>query len=74
MQALSPGGHILRVYSPERTICDLIRSRRNIEIQDLQTAMKEYVRLRDKNISLLMRYSKAFSVEKILRQYLEVLL
>ena len=74
IQTRSPAGHSLRVYNPERTICDLIRSRRNIEIQDLQTAIKEYVRLKDKNIPLLLRYAKAFSVEKIIRQYLEVLI
>ena len=70
----SPSGNILRTYNQERTICDLIRSRRNIEAQELQTAIKEYVRLKDKNVPLLMRYAKAFSVEKIIRQYLEVLL
>jgi hypothetical protein len=74
MEAKSPAGHILRTYNLERTICDLIRSRRKIEIQDLQTAIKEYVRRKEKNIPLLMRYAKAFSIEKILRQYLEVLL
>jgi predicted transcriptional regulator of viral defense system len=35
----SPSGHTLRVYNAERTICDLFRSRRNIEIQDLQSAV-----------------------------------
>jgi len=74
IQTRSPAGHSLRAYNPERTICDLLRSRRNIEAQDLQSAIKEYVRQKDKNIPLLMRYAKAFSVEKIIRQYLEVLL
>jgi len=74
IQARSPAGHSLRAYNAERTVCDLIRSRRNIEIQGLQTAIKEYVRRKDKNIPLLMRYAKAFSVEKIIRQYLEVLI
>ena len=74
VEATSPAGHTLRTYNPERTICDLIRSRRNIEIQDLQTAIKEYLRRKEKNIPLLMRYAKAFSVEKVIRQYLEVLL
>ena len=73
-ESQSPSGHKVKNYNAERTICDLIRSRRNIEIQDLQTAIKEYVRLKNKNIPLLMRYAKAFSVEKIVRQYLEVLL
>jgi hypothetical protein len=66
--------YVLPIYSQERTICDLFRSRRNIEIQDLQNAVREYVRLKKKNIPLLMRYSKLFSVEKIVRQYLEALL
>jgi hypothetical protein len=74
IQVRSPSGQTLRAYNPERTICDLVRSRRNIEAQELQSAIKEYVRLKDKNVPLLMRYAKAFSVEKIIRQYLEVLL
>lgn len=74
IEVQSPAGHALRAYNPERTICDLVRSRSNIEIQDLQAAIKDYVRLKEKNIPLLMRYAKAFSVEKIIRQYLEVLL
>ena len=74
IEVRSSAGHNLRAYNAERTVCDLIRSRRNIEIQDLQTAIKEYVRQKDKNIPLLMRYAKMFSVEKIIRQYLEVML
>lgn len=74
VEARSASGHTVRVYNAERTICDLFRSRRNIEIQDLQDAIKTYIRLKEKNIPLLMRYAKVFSVEKIFRQYLEVLL
>jgi predicted transcriptional regulator of viral defense system len=72
--APSPAHHELRVYNAERTLCDIIRSRRNIEIQDIQTTFKEYTRQKERNIPLLMRYAEAFSVEKIVRQYLEVLL
>jgi len=74
IETQSPSGHTLRTYNPERTICDLFRSRRNVEIQDLQTAVKEYVRSDTKNLPLLMRYAKAFSVERAIQQYLEVLL
>jgi len=73
-EAETPAGHNVRTYNAERTICDLIRSRRNIEIQELQSAIKEYVRSKEKNIPMLMRYADLFSVEKIIRQYLEVLL
>ncbi len=73
-QARSPAGHMLRIYNLERTICDLVRSRNNIETQELLSAIKEYTRSKEKNIPLLLRYAQAFSVEKIVRQYLEVLL
>lgn len=70
----TPFGHTVPVYNLERTICDLLRSRSQIEIQTLQTALKQYAVRKDKNLRTLMRYAKQFRVEKILRQYLEVLL
>lgn len=67
-------GHMVPVYDMERTICDLLRSRNNIEIQTLQGALKQYAKQKEKNLRRLMQYAAAFHVEKILRQYLEVLL
>jgi predicted transcriptional regulator of viral defense system len=72
--AQSPTGHDIRSYSPERTLVDIVRSRSGIEIQDYQTAFKEYVRMKGKNLPQLMRLAKAFSVENVVRQYMEVLL
>lgn len=70
----SPEGHFVKAYNAERTVCDLLRSRSNVEIQDLQSAIKEYVRSKEKNLPQLMRYAKEFRVERLLRPYLEVLL
>ncbi len=67
-------GHSVPVYDMERTICDLIRSRNHIEMQTYQDALKQYARRKDKNLRNLMNYARMFRVEKILRQYLEVLL
>ena len=72
--AQTPFGHTVPVYDMERTICDLIRSRSSIEMQTLQGALKMYVRRKDKDLRRLMKYAGLFRVEKILRQYLEVLL
>lgn len=70
----SPEGNLVKAYNAERTVCDLLRSRSNVEIQDLQTAIREYLRSKEKNLPQLMRYAKEFRVEKVLRPYLEVLL
>lgn len=72
--AVSPTGHFLRTYDFERTICDLFRSRSGIEIQDLQSAVRAYMRKTNKNIPRLMRFARAFRIEKIVRQYMGVLL
>ena len=72
--AQTPFGHTVPAYDMERTICDLLRSRNSMEMQTLQGALKMYARRKDKNLRTLMHYAKLFRVEKLLRQYLEVLL
>jgi predicted transcriptional regulator of viral defense system len=70
----TPFGHSVPVYNMERTICDIIRNRNNTEMQTFQNALKQYAKRKDKNLRLLMQYAGRFHVEKILRQYLEILL
>lgn len=67
-------GNIIPMYDMERTMVDLIRSRNQFEIQDFNTALKEYIRRPDKNLTKLAEYAKAFRVDKVLQKYLEVLL
>lgn len=70
----TPFGHTVPVYDMERTICDVLRSRSSMEVQTFQEALKAYARRKDKNLRTLMHYAGMFRVEKLLRQYLEVLL
>ena len=73
-EAKTTFGNTVRTYSMERTICDIIRSRSVIEIQTFQNALKQYTKRKDKNLRLLMQYAEQLQVDKILNQYLEVLL
>ena len=57
----------------ERTICDIIRDRNKIDSQIFNTALKEYIKRKDKNLNLLYKYAKEFNILKILKMYLEVL-
>ena len=67
-------GNEIPMYNLERTICDLIRSRSSIEIQDFTTVLKNYIKRSDKNLNLLMEYAKLFNISNIVRKYMEVLL
>jgi hypothetical protein len=67
-------GNEIPVYDLERTICDIIRSRSRIEAQDITQALKSYVKRKDKDLNRLMTYAKLFRVDRIVRNYMEVLL
>ena len=70
----SPHGNEIRATNLERTICDILRSRNQIEIQFVGEALRRYVRRKEKNIDLLYNYAKAFQIQKIVREYMEILL
>ena len=67
-------GREIKCYDMERTICDIIRSRNQMDIAILTDAIKRYSKRKDKNLPQLMRYAKSFRVTKLLRSYMEVLL
>lgn len=74
LKAIDNYGNNIPVYDMERTICDIVRSRRNIEVQEFNTALKTYVTKKEKDLNKLMSYAHLFHVDKIIRQYMEVLL
>ena len=64
----------IRVYNLERTIIDILRDRNKIDLQIFNTAMKEYMKRKDKNLIKLSKYAKEFKMENVLKKYMEVLL
>ena len=67
-------GNQIPMYDLERTVCDLVRSRSRIEIQEFNSVLKAYVLRKDKNLNRLMKYAKVFRVQNVIRKYMEVLL
>ena len=70
----TPAGNDVPAYDLERTICDVIRSRNKLGTETFLAALKMYVASPKKNLNQLNTYAKQMRVEKVLRQYLEVLL
>jgi predicted transcriptional regulator of viral defense system len=67
-------GNDIKAYSLERTICDVIRSRNQMEVRFINEALKRYVGKKESNITLLYDYAEQFKIQKIVRTYLEILL
>ena len=70
----TPAGNDVPAYDLERTICDVIRSRNKLGTETFLAALKLYAANSKKNLNQLNTYAKQMRVEKVLRQYLEVLL
>lgn len=67
-------GRTVYCYNRERTLCDLLRSRSQMDPALLNAAFKLYLRGSEKNLSLLFDYSAQLGVQKLAKSYLEVLL
>ncbi len=67
-------GHEVPVYDRERTICDMIRCRKDVEVQTFRTAMREYMGGEKKKLGNLMRYARELGIEEKVRIYTDVML
>ena len=70
----SPYGCDVLCYSPEVTLCDILRPNNHVEIQQVMDAMRSYSKRPDRNLSELMSRAKQMRVEKRMRAYMEVLI
>ena len=67
-------GYEVTIYGLERTVCDCLRSRNQMDIAVVTDAIKRYARRKEKNLYTLMQMAEMFNVAKPLRSYMEVLL
>lgn len=66
-------GNDLRVYSIERTLCELLHKPSDLDKERFIPAIQKYIRSKNKDILILMHFAKMFRVEKRLLPYLEAI-
>lgn len=69
----SISGNTVRAYDQERCICELIKDRKKYEVQNFQTAVKEYMAGKGKNLSRLVEYAEKLKIRDEVMKYVEVL-
>ena len=67
MEIKDPWGNILNVYDMERTICDIVKNQKKIELQVYLQAIKNYFQRKDKNLRKLARYAKKMGIQDKIR-------
>lgn len=69
----SSSGNRVKTYDKERCICELIKDRKKIEVQNFQTALKDYMAGKEKNLSKLLEYAEILKIREEVMKYVEVL-
>jgi predicted transcriptional regulator of viral defense system len=64
----------IRIFDIEKSVCDAVKYRNKIGKDILNEILTEYLKRKNRNLDLLIKYSKILRVEKILKNYLDVLL
>lgn len=67
-------GNPVPSYDIERTICDIIRSRKRIADETFLSSLKRYSANPKKNLIRLNTYAESFGMTESVRRYMEVLL
>lgn len=68
-----PLGHKITVYDKERTICDFIKKKGDLDTDLVIDAIKRYMRTSGSNFDKLMEYAETLKIKVLVRSYFEVL-
>ena len=67
-------GNTIKVYSPERTLAEILRTVNMVDIEIVTNAYKTWAKRSKKDINALMDFAEKFKVTDKANSYLEVLL
>lgn len=65
-------GYKVQMYDIEKSVCDAIKYRNKIGNETASEILKNYLKRKKRNLSLLLEYAKKMRVEKTLRTYMEI--
>lgn len=63
-EVATPNGNKVRTYDLERSICDIIRSKNRMDLEQVKKTIRQYMKSQDKDMSKLSEYSKKMGINK----------
>lgn len=67
----TPNGNKVRAYDKERCICDIIRSKGRMDLEQVKKTIKQYMQCKDKEMVKLSEYSKKMGINKKVMKMVE---
>lgn len=69
INAVTPMGHKVKAYDRERCICDIIKYRNSLDLEQIKKSIKMYVNDDNKNLNNLSLYSKIMGINKEVMEF-----
>ena len=67
------GENEFRIYDMEKTVVDIVFYREKVGIEETKEILVTYLQRKDRNLNRLLKYAELMKCDKVMRQYLEVL-
>lgn len=69
----TPQGNNVKVYDVERCICDIIRSKKRMDIEHIKYAIKEYLKRKDNDLIKLSKYADMFGIKEEVMNFVSMM-
>lgn len=69
----TPFGHQVHVYDKERTICDCLKKKDQLDVDLVTEAVKRHLKTPGADYAKLLKYAKIFNIKDLVQKYMEVL-
>jgi hypothetical protein len=66
------GKHKVKIFCIEKSVCDAIKFRNKIGIDVAVEILKNYLKLKNRNITRLMEFAKQMRIFSVIKQYIEM--
>jgi len=70
----TPYGNEVYVYDKERTICDCLKKKEQLDSDLVNDAVRRYLKTPGSDYATLIKYAELFNIKELVRKYMEVLI
>lgn len=69
----TPMGNLVKVYDVERCICDIIRSKKRMDLKHIKYSIKTYLKRKDKDLVKLLTYAEKMNIKEEVMGFVSML-
>ena len=70
----TPYGNKVNSYNMERTVCDVINNKTNIDIEIANKAIKKAIKIKEFNVRIMFEYAKKMKIYDKVKKYMEAII